>query len=69
MRKEAGFEVMDKINIYAAGNDKIEKIITNNGEFIKIEVLADDIVIGTTAGCVKEWTLNGEKVTLGVQKR
>ena len=69
MRKEAGFEVMDKINIYVEGNDKIEKIITKNGEFIKVEVLADDIVIGKTSGSIKEWTLNGETVTLGVQKR
>ena len=69
MRKDAGFEVMDKIVIYAEGNDKIEKIITNNGEFIKVEVLADDIVIGKTCGSVKEWNLNGEKVTLGVEKK
>ncbi|MBE5934798.1 MAG: isoleucine--tRNA ligase [Lachnospiraceae bacterium] len=69
MRKDAGFEVMDKIIIYAEGNDKIEKIITNNGEFIKVEVLADDIVIGKTSGSIKEWTLNGETVTLGVQKK
>ena len=69
MRKEAGFEVMDKINIYAEGNDKINQILTKNGDLIKIEVLADDIVIGKTCGSVKEWNLNGEKVTLGVEKR
>ena len=69
MRKEAGFEVMDKINIYADGNDKIAKIIIKNEEFIKVEVLADDIVIGKTCGSIKEWNLNGEKVTLGVEKR
>ena len=68
MRKEAGFEVMDKINIYADGNDKINQILTKNGDLIKVEVLADDIVIGKTCGSVKEWNLNGEKVTLGVER-
>ena len=69
MRKDAGFEVMDKINIYAEGNDKINQILTKNGDLIKVEVLADDIVIGKTCGSIKEWNLNGEKVTLGVEKR
>ena len=44
MRKEAGFEVMDKIRVYAKDNDKIVSIMKNHGDEIKSEVLAEEIV-------------------------
>ena len=68
MRKEAGFEVMDKIVVSAADNDKIIKIMTDNKEEIMSEVMANDVVTGSVAGYTKEWNINGENVTLGVQK-
>ncbi len=68
MRKEAGFEVMDKITIYAKDNDKVIDILTRNAEQIKSEVLADDIVTGDVAGYEKEWNINGEKVVMAVKK-
>ena len=46
MRKEAGFEVMDKIRVYAKDNDKIVSIMKNHGDEIKSEVLAEEIVTG-----------------------
>ncbi len=69
MRKEAGFEVMDRIKIYADGNDKIADILTKNQEQIKKDVLADDIIIGTVSGYTKDWKINSEAVTLGVEKQ
>jgi isoleucyl-tRNA synthetase len=69
MRKEAGFEVTDRIVIYASGNDKIEEILKSNAETIRSEVLADDIVTGSAEGYVKEWNINGETVTMGVKKQ
>ena len=68
MRKEAGFEVMDKINIYAQGNDKIAKLFTNNSAQIKDDVLAENIQLDKMSGFSKEWNINGEDVTLGVEK-
>ena len=68
MRKEADFEVMDNINIYASGNDKIEAFLKKNEEAIKKEVLAKNIIIGSTNGYVKEWSINDENVTFGVEK-
>ena len=68
MRKEAGFEVTDKICVYAMGNEKIEKICQDHGEEMKSEVLANEITLGLTKGYVKEWNINGETVTLGVEK-
>ena len=68
MRKEAGFEVMDKIHIYAKDNDKILELMKNHKEEIMSEVLAEDMTLGTTDGYVKEWNINKEPVVLGVAK-
>ena len=68
MRKDAGFEVMDKINLYVSGNDKIADIVNKNAAQVKTVVLAQDIITGKTAGFEKEWDINGEKVTLAVEK-
>ena len=68
MRKEADFEVMDKICVYVQDNDKIQDIMKAHQEEIQGEVLAEQLVFGETDGYVKEWNINKEKVTLGVKK-
>ena len=68
MRKEAGFEVMDKILVYAKDNDKIMDIMKTNQDEIKREVLAENIILGEAEGYTKEWNINKEAVTLGVSK-
>ena len=68
MRKSAGFEVMDKIVVYAHGNDKIQDVMKTHEDEIKSEVLADEMVLGETDGYVKEWNINKEAVTMGVKK-
>jgi len=68
MRKEAGFEVMDHIVLSASGSEKVLGIIGKNSDLIGKNVLADQFVSGTAEGYVKEWSLNGEKVTFGVKK-
>ena len=68
MRKEAEFEVLDKITVYHNGNENIANIISKNIEQIKEDVLANDILSGPTDGYTKEWNINGEKVTLSVVK-
>ena len=68
MRKEAGFEVMNHINVFQDGNDKLAEILKNHTEKIKKEVLADNILIGTMSGYTKEWDINGEKGMFGVEK-
>ena len=68
MRKEAGFEVMDKIIVYAKDNDKIMDIMKANQDEIKREVLAENIILGEAEGYTKEWNINKEAVTLGVSK-
>ena len=69
MRKEAGFEVMDKITVFVKGNDKIAALVEKNREQILLEVMAEDAVSGSTDGYEKEWNINKEKVILAVKKK
>ncbi len=69
MRKEAGFEVMDKIVVSAKDNAKIEAVLKANQAQICSEVLAEEIVYGTTDGYEKAWKINDEDVVLAVKKR
>ena len=68
MRKEAGFEVTDKIRVSAAGNERIEKLMQSHEEEICREVLAEKMGLGDTSGYEKSWNINSEKVTLGVER-
>ena len=67
MRKEADFEVTDRIRIYVQGNEKIAEIFKKYEDKMKDEVLADEIIFESTNGYVKEWKINGETVTMGVE--
>jgi len=69
MRKEAGFEVMDKIVVYSTGNGKIAKFMEIYREQIQNDVMAADIRFEDAKGYAKEWNINGEKVTLGVERQ
>ena len=68
MRKEAGFEVTDHINVYQDDNDKIAAIFKKYADTMKGEVLADHIFLGQMSGYAKEWNINGETGMLGVEK-
>ncbi len=69
MRKEAGYEVMDRIHVYSNGNGKIQSLMEQHGDEIKKDVMASDILFAEAEGYVKEWNINGETVTLGVKKQ
>ena len=68
MRKEADFEVMDRIRVTYDGTEKAETIFEKYSTVISGEVLADSLVKAQPAGYVKEWKINGEAVTMGVEK-
>jgi isoleucyl-tRNA synthetase len=68
MRKEADFEVMDRIHVYYEGTDKIAEIFEKKGDFIAGEVLANEITKGGLKGYQKEWNINNEAVTLSVER-
>ena len=75
MRKEAGFEVMDKISIYSHADEKVADIFHKYGNDIMGDVLGTEVVAeadsfdsGENGIYCKEWNINGEKVLLGVKK-
>ena len=68
MRKEADFQVTDKIVISCKDNEKIEQLIKANADQIKSEVLAVDVKFDEANGYVKDWSINGENVTMGVER-
>ena len=67
MRKDSGFEVMDRIRVAFSGNDTVLQIAKRNAEEISDETLADSIDEGVLT-FAKEWNVNGEVVTLSVEK-
>ncbi len=67
MRRESDFEVTDRIRIYAAGNDKLETIMTGNAPEIMAVTLANEIVF-TENAAAKEWDINGEIILLAVER-
>ncbi|MCI9135296.1 MAG: isoleucine--tRNA ligase [Lachnospiraceae bacterium] len=69
MRKDAGFEVMDHITVFIAGNDRIAEIVGKNQRAIQEKVLADDVVEEQQTAISKEWNVNGETVIIGVEKK
>ena len=68
MRKDSGFEVMDNIRISLSGNSEVEAIATRNSEEIKSETLGIELTVGTNLKHSKEWNINGENVTISVEK-
>ena len=68
MRKEAGFEVMDHIKVSLGGNEKLWRIAEKNQEVIGGKVLAEDFANGADLPVSKEWNVNGEAVTISIEK-
>ena len=68
MRKKAGFEVTDTIKLYCAGNDKIAEILESSKDAVSSDVLATEIIYAQGGSYSAELDINGEKVTVGVEK-
>ena len=68
MRKEAGFEVTDHIAITLSGSEKVGAIVTSNTAEISGDTLAESISVSEPFGYTREWDINGESVTIGVEK-
>ena len=68
MRKEAGFEVMDHIRITYTGTAKLDDVIGRFGNDITHDCMADSIAKGELCGYAKDWDINGEKISLAVEK-
>ena len=68
MRKEAGFEVTDRIEVYYTAEGNAAKALAAGGGIAKV-VLADRIAEGPAEGFTREQDVNGERCTLTVVKK
>ena len=69
MRKDKGFEVLDNITLYVAGNEMLEKVIKENEKLIKHDTLSSEVVYNTERPTYTETNINGEKLNIDVQVR
>ena len=67
MRRESNFEVTDRIKIFASESEKLAEIITGNSEEIMTVTLADEIDFSNHPNA-KTWDINGEEISLAVEK-
>ena len=67
-RKESGFEVADKINLYVSGNEMLEGVIKKFEDIIKRETLTEEVRYNEGTS-MTEVTINGEKLQMAVEKR
>ena len=68
MRKDSGFEVMDHIKVSLLGNDKIGQVTLKNKDAIASKVLADVLDTEGNYAVSKDWNINGEDVTITIEK-
>jgi len=68
MRKESGFEVMDRIKVVVTGSEVVSKVVLKNQEAIATKVLAVEISDNGTLANMKKWNVNGEDFTIGVER-
>ena len=68
MRKEAGFNVTDHIQVYCQGSGKVRQVLEENQEAILHDVLGDACHFDTLEGYTAQQDVNGETVTFGVKR-
>ena len=68
MRKEAGFNVTDHIQVYCQGSGKVQQVLEENQEAILHDVLGDACHFDALEGYTAQQDVNGETVTFGVKR-
>ena len=69
MRKDAGFDVTDRIAITCQCGEKLKNALENGRDIVLSGVLAESLTIGEAVGeAVKEWDINGESAVIGVKR-
>ena len=66
MRKDKGFEVLDKIKLYLSGNEMLENVVKENEELIKHDTLALEIVYNAEKENMTKTNINGEELDVDV---
>ena len=66
MRKDGGLEITDRIRVTITPDDKVKSAVEGYADYIKTQVLADDITLTANGG--QEADLDGLKVNILVEK-
>lgn len=69
MRKEAGFEVTDRIELTFEAGAHVQALMEKNGDLIRGELLAEVITLAAPDGFVQEQDVNGHTIKIGLKKR
>jgi isoleucyl-tRNA synthetase len=67
LRKDKGFEVMDKIILYVNGNEVVENLVKKYEEQIKEETLAKEVRYNVTRDSYTEVSINGKNVNIDAE--
>ena len=68
MRKDTDFKVTDHIRVSLSGNEKLSAIAAKNSAAISGKVLADELTSGKSFAISKAWNINGEDVTISIER-
>ena len=67
MRKENGFEVLDRINLYVAENENLIELIKKNEENIKRDTLTQEVFYNKDNVKYTQVNINGENLKIAVE--
>ena len=69
MRKDAGFEVVDRIRIFYQGSDVLDNAVRKMASYVRNETLAEELTRNSARGeVVQEWEVSGEKAVIGIER-
>ncbi len=69
MRKEAGFDVVDRIRVYYEADARLQAAVERFASKVASETLAESVTVGPEAGeLAREWDVNGERARIAVER-
>jgi isoleucyl-tRNA synthetase len=68
LRRGAEFDVTDRIRLYWELSPGLKAAAAQHERFIKEEVLAEEVVSGAGGGPSEEWTFDGERARVGIER-
>lgn len=67
MRRQAGFEVTDRIRLQLGATDKVKQALKIHGAYVQDEVLATELHFGSSPDST-QWDINGEPTAISIEK-
>jgi isoleucyl-tRNA synthetase len=69
MRKEAEFDVSDRIHIFIETSDELQQVIGEHQKYISAEILAEELNFNSKSGLFQaEFKLGGKVCSVGIER-